>query len=286
MSIKKNLRAESRVSLDNACTQLGVSRSGFLAWNSRMQQKSSIDKDFLCAMHKIVEEFPYYGYPRVTKALQREGYKVNHKRVYRLMKEHNLLCKLKKYKPVTTQSNHNFPKYSNLAKGFVPTAINQLIVADITYIALLTEFVYLAILMDVFSRKFIGWDLSRNVDTQLTLRALNMVIALRGKTNLKNCIHHSDQGVQYAADAYVQRLEYTQMRPSMGEVGNSYENAFAESAIKTIKYNEVYMKEYDSFADAYINIKKFIEEVYNKKQLHSGIGFVPPDEFEMMQKMG
>jgi len=186
----------------------------------------------------IAEEFPYYGYKRMTKVLLREGYKVNHKRIYRLMDEEKLLCKRKKFQPITTNSNHAFQKYDNLAKGFVPTSINQLIVADITY------------------------------------------IALRGAKNLKGCIHHSDQGVQYAATKYVARLLELGIVPSMSGKGNSYDNAFAESAIKTIKYNEVHMKNYESFEEVHANIKRFIEEVYNKKQLHSGIGYVPPIEFE------
>lgn len=280
MIIHTHCKQDALLSIEHACQLVGVSRNGYLSWKSRKSIGSGFEKKLCEAMHKIKEEFPYYGYPRVTKALQREGYHVNHKRIYRLMTEENLLCKRQKFRPVTTQSNHGFPKYSNLAKGFIPTAINQLVVADITYIALLAEYVYLAILMDVYSRRFIGWALSRNVDTQLTLSALNKAIALRGTGNLKSCIHHSDHGVQYLCDRYIGRLEEVGILPSMGEVGNSYENAFAESAIKTIKANEVNMKEYVSFADAYHNIKHFIEEVYNKKQLHSGIGYVPPEEFE------
>lgn len=284
MILKNNFEKDIGMSLGNACELLEVNRNSFLAWKNRNQKSDDFEEEIRCSLHKIAEEFPYYGYKRMTKALKRGGYKVNHKRIYRLMSEEKLLCRPKKFKPITTQSNHNFRKYSNLAKGYIPNAINQLIVADITYIALESEFVYLAILMDVFSRRFIGWELSRNPDTQLILNALNMGIELRGKVNMKGCIHHSDQGVQYAADGYVQRLEQTGMLPSMSDKGNSYDNAFAESAIKTIKYNEVHMKEYESFEEAYANIKRFIMEVYNKKQLHSGIGYVPPEEFENNNK--
>jgi len=275
----------SQMSIGEACRLMNVSRSGYLAWNERNPKRDGFEKKLRCALRRITEDFPYYGYKRMTKALQREGYKVNHKRIYRLMAEEKLLNKRKRFTPITTQSNHNLTKYSNLAKGFAPMTINQLIVADITYIALQFEFVYLAILMDVFSRRFIGWELSREADAQLVLNALNRAIALRGAKNMKGCIHHSDQGVQYASNAYVHRLEEVGMRPSMSDKGNSYDNAYAESAIKTIKYNEVHMKEYESFEDARANIKRFIEEVYNKKQLHSGIGYVPPEEFEMMKKM-
>jgi putative transposase len=284
MLVKNNFGKGSLMSIGKACQLMQVSRNGYISWREREPKRDCFEEDIREAIFRIAEEFPYYGYKRMTKALQREGYSVNHKRIYRLMAEEKLLNRRKKYKPITTQSNHGFRKYSNLAKGFTPTGINQLIVADITYIALQFEFVYLAILMDVFSRRFVGWDLSREADTQLALNALNMAVAMRSEGNLKDCIHHSDQGVQYASDAYVRRLEEVGMLPSMSSRGNSYDNAFAESAIKTIKYNEVNMKEYESFEDSRANIKRFIEEVYNKKQLHSGIGYVPPEEFEKTAK--
>lgn len=280
MIIKQNFHEDAHMSIGDACQLIEASRNGYLAWKNKDPKNDEFEKELRAALHSITEEFPYYGYKRMTKALQREGYKVNHKRIYRLMYEEKLLCRKKKFKPITTQSNHAFKKYENLAKGFAPTGINQLIVSDITYIALGSEFVYLAIIMDVYSRKFIGWELSREVDTILVLNALNMAIAMRGERNMKGCIHHSDLGVQYASVQYVQKLEEMGMLPSMSTKGNSYDNAYAESAIKTIKYNEVHMKEYKSFQDAYANIKRFIEEVYNKKQLHSGIGYVPPEEFE------
>lgn len=284
MIVKNNFGDESPMSLGEACRLTQISRNGYLAWKNKDPKTDNFEKQVLCALRRIAEEFPYYGYKRMTKALHREGLTVNHKRVYRLMSEEKLLCKRKRFKPLTTQSNHGFHKYGNLAKGFIPVEINQLIVADITYVVLQTEFVYLAILMDVYSRRFIGWELSREADTQLILNALNRAIALRGAGYINGCIHHSDQGVQYASHAYVQRLAEVGMLPSMSSKGNSYDNAYAESAIKTIKYNEVHMKEYESFEDAYANIKKFIEEVYNQKQLHSGIGYVPPEEFETIKK--
>ncbi|TNC93753.1 MAG: transposase IS3 family protein integrase, partial [Rhodocyclaceae bacterium] len=234
MIIKNNFA--SPMSIGEACRLMNVSRSGYLARNERNPKSDGFEEKLRCDLRKIAEEFPYYGYKRMTKALQREGHKVNHKRIYRLMAEEKLLNKRKRFTPVTTQSSHDFPKYSNLAKGFTPRAINQLAVADITYIALQFDFVYLAIIMDVFSRRFTGWELSREADAQLALNALNRAIALRGAKNMKGCIHHSDQGVQYASNAYVQRLEEVGMRSSMSDKGNSYDNAYAESAIKTIKY--------------------------------------------------
>lgn len=271
--------AESCLPLKQASEALGVSAKGYYKWKHR-EEPADPDCSLRTSIHSIAEEFPRYGYRRMTHALRRNGELVNHKRVLRVMREENLLVRRKKYTPKTTQSNHGLPKYSNLVKDLALTRINQAVVSDITYIRLLCEFVYLAVIMDLFSRRCVGWALSRNPDSQLTLEALNMAIRLRGEANLSGCVHHSDQGVQYAAEAYVQRLKDAGMRPSMGEVGNSYENAFAESLIKTIKYEEVYMNEYETLEDVYANIQRFIEEVYNKKRLHSSISYQPPIEFE------
>jgi putative transposase len=272
----------SSLSVSQASKAFDVSVRGYYKWKVR---KQPVDQNALVRkeIHGIAEEFPRYGYRRMTHALRRNGEVVNHKRVLRLMKEENLLVRRKKYTPKTTQSNHGLPKYSNLAKNFIPTAVNKAFVSDITYIWLLKGFVYLAVIMDVFSRRCVGWALSRNPDTQLTLDALNCAIKLRGEANVEGCIHHSDQGVQYAATAYVQRLKEVGMKSSMGEQGNSYENAHAESFIKTIKYDEVYMNEYETLEDVYRNIQQFIEQVYNKKRLHSSIGYKPPIEFEQKE---
>ena len=270
---------KSKLPVSQTCKAISISKPNFYRWR---KQKDMPDPDVKLRpiIQGIAQEFPKYGYRRMTKELQRRRFNVNHKRVRRIMKEDNLLVKQKKFKPKTTQPNHGLPKYPNLTLNFIPTGINQAWVSDITYIHLLRGFVYLAVIMDLFSRRCIGWALSRNPDTQLTLNALNMAIALRGEKNVKRCIHHSDQGVQYAAYAYVQRLDGVGMRPSMGEKGNSYENAHIESFIKTVKNEEVWMNEYETMEDVYCNIKQFIEEVYNKKRLHSGIGYKPPVEFE------
>jgi putative transposase len=284
MTLQKQYSPDPQMSIQKACQHLGVSRSGYQDWLKRQSKQDAWEQELRMVMHQITIEFPYYGYPRMTKTLQRMGYRVNHKRIYRLMTEENLLCKRKKFKPITTQSNHAFKKYENLAKDITPTDINQLIVADITYIHLQEEFVYLAVIIDLFSRRCVGWELSRKADVQLTLNALDMAIALRGEKQMNGCIHHSDRGVQYAAHAYVQRLAEVGMRPSMSGKGNSYDNAFAESFIKTVKYDEVHMKEYRSFGEAFENIRNFIEEVYNKKRLHSGIKYMTPEEFEKIKK--
>lgn len=272
------LITSSNVPVRDACSHLFMSKSTYYRWEK--EELPQQEEDLLGSIREIAAEFPRYGYRRITHELRRRGEIVNHKRILRLMREENLLVRRKKFTPKTTQSNHAFQKYKNLVKDFVRTGSNQVWVADITYIRLACEFVYLAVIVDLFSRMCVGWALSRNPDTQLTLNALNMAIAMRGKEQVNGCIHHSDQGVQYAAHAYVQRLADVGMKPSMGEVGNSYENAFAESFIKTIKYEEVYMNEYETLEGVYQNIKQFIEEVYNKKRLHSSIGYQPPIEFE------
>lgn len=270
---------QSSLPITKAAKTFDLSTRAYYKWKNKKPLPDK-EKELLYSIEIIAAEFPKYGYRRVTKALHRQGDQINHKRVLRMMKENNLLVRRKKFRPKTTQSNHGLPKYPNLNKDFIPTRVNQVLVSDITYIRLLQGFVYLAVIMDLFSRRCIGWALSRNPDSQLTLEALNMAIALRGEENLKGCIHHSDQGVQYAAYDYVEILIDIGMKPSMGEKGNSYENAHAESFIKTIKNEEVWMNEYETIEEVYYNIKQFIEEVYNKKRLHSRIGYMPPIEFE------
>lgn len=268
------------LSINRACSTLGVSRSGYNKWLGRKQIPSNQDMKVRNEIQNIAVDFPRYGYRRITKELQRRGFKVNHKRILRLMREDNLLCVKRLFKPVTTDSNHNFRVYPNLLKELEVTGLNQLWVADITYIRLVKEFVYLAVIIDVFSRRCIGWDLNRGLDIQLTLNALNMALSNRKDMDLSKLVHHSDQGVQYAANDYVDKLRKKDIRISMSRKGNPYDNAFAESFIKTLKCEEVYLREYESFNDAHENIKQFIEEVYNEKRLHSSIGYLPPNEFE------
>jgi transposase InsO family protein len=196
------------------------------------------------------------------------------------MSEDNLLCLKKRFKPQTTDSNHSLRVYPNLAKDLEVSTVNQLWVADITYVRLVQEFVYLAVILDAYSRRCLGWELSRNIDTQLTLNALEKALENRRGTDLSGLIHHSDRGVQYAAQDYMSRLMENNVQPSMGRKGNPYDNAYAESFIKTLKYEEVYLKEYDSFSDAYYDIEEFIEAVYNEKRIHSSIGYKTPNEYE------
>jgi len=268
--------------IGRACSCLGIDKNRYLRRLEKQENPCKVQRNLEVRneIQEIAVNFPRYGYRRITKELQRRGFPVNHKRVLRMMREDNLLCLKKVFHPRTTDSDHGFRVFPNLAKGLELLRLNQLWVSDITYIRLSREFVYLAIILDVFSRKCIGWRLDRNIDTQLTIEALNMALLKRGNNNLSGLIHHSDQGVQYASIEYVKKLEENKIRISMSRKGNPYDNAFAESFIKTLKFEEVYMKEYEDFNDAWENIREFIEEVYNEKRLHSSIGYLPPNEFE------
>ncbi len=270
-------------SVNKATESLEVSRSGYYKWlrsSHRPNREDTSDISLRDEMQKIAIEFPGYGYRRITVELQNRNYPTNHKKVLRLMKEDNLLCVKRSFRLRTTDSNHSEKIYPNLAKNLKVTDINQLWVADITYIQLLKEFVFLAVIIDVFSRRCIGWDLSRHIDTQLTLNALHKALETRRIEVLKSLIHHSDQGVQYASQEYVDCLNEHGINISMSRRGNPYDNAFAESFIKTLKFEEVYLNEYVTFNDAIQNIDRFIEEVYNLKRLHSSIGYKSPIDFE------
>ena len=230
------------------------------------------------AMQRIALEFPSYGWPRMTKELQRRGWAVNHKRVYRLMCEDNLLCLRKRKFIVTTDSHHPFAVYPNLATDMKLTDVNQLWVADITYIRLLLEFVYLAVILDAFSRRGVGWALGRSLEMELTLQALRM--ALRRRRPAPGLVHHSDRGVQYAAQDYIDMLSKHGIEISMSRRSSPWDNAICESFMKTLKYEQVYREDYRVFEEAEAGIEYFIDDVYNQKRLHSALGFLPPAEFE------
>ena len=228
---------------------------------------------------KVHTEFPTYGYRRLKRQLAREGHRVNEKRLRRVMRKYGLFPVIwKTFKVQTTQSDHDLPVFPNLLKDVVETGLNQVWVADLTYIHIGTGFIYLAAILDRFSRRVIGWAISERLDRGISLAALEM--ALENRNPPPGCIHHSDRGVQYACWEYVARLQEKGIQVSMSRTGNPYDNAFAESFFKTLKYEEVHLQNYESFKEVLEKLPKFIEEVYNRKRLHSGIGYLPPEEFE------
>ena len=258
--------------------QLGqVSRAGFYR-SLRPKPAEDPDVELRDVIQRIALEFPSYGWPRMTRELGRRRWVVNHKRVYRLMREDNLLCLRRRKFVITTDSAHDLPVYANLTREMTLSGIDQLWVADITYIRLLVEFVYLAVILDAFSRRVIGWALEHTLEDELTLQALRM--ALKRRKPAAGLVHHSDRGVQYASRDYTTLLIEHGIRISMSRRGNPYDNALAESFIKTLKYEEVYRQEYRDLREARASIPRFLEQVYNQKRLHSALGYLPPAEFE------
>jgi putative transposase len=265
------------VSLRQLCRLVGISRSGVYA--ARQRSTDAAEPVALRdAIERIVLELPGYGYRRVTHELRRRGWAINAKRVLRVMREEALLCQLKRHFVTTTDSRHDLGHYPNLLREQVLDRPNQAWVADITYIRLPTTFCYLAAILDAFSRRIIGWHLARQINTALTLAALEAAIAQRGPA--PGLIHHSDHGVQYANHGYVACLDQIGAQISMAAIGNVYENALAESFFATLKREEVYLHDYQSFAEAEANLARFLDEVYNHKRLHSSLGYRPPSEFE------
>jgi len=244
-----------------------VSRSSFYRFDPERKAGADRDMELRDAIQCIALEWPCYGRPRITQQLRRQGWTVNAKRVYRLMREDNLLCVRRRKFLVTTDSNHSRRVYPNLACTLVLTGVNQLWIADLTYIRLLEEFVFLAAILDAFSRRVIGWALDRYLDDELTLTALRMAFDRRSPP--PGLVHHSDRGSQYASRDYIALLEANHIRISMSRKGNPWDNAACESFMKTLKYEEVYRNEYRDLA-----------EVRAAKRLHSALGYMPPAEFE------
>jgi len=277
-----------RLSLSRMCALLEVARDSFYRWSAAGQQgragqpesTQSTQSDLLVrdAIHRIALEMSAAGYRTITRELARRGIVANHKRVLRLMREDNLLCLREQRFHITTDSNHAFPVYPNLVPALRLDSLHQLWVADITYIRLQQEFIYLAVILDAFSRRCIGWALETYLDARLTVAALTMAVTTRPVA--AGLVHHSDRGVQYACTAYTTLLREHGIRISMSRRGNPYDNARAESFIKTLKYEEVYLNEYETLNHARTDIGHFINAVYNKKRLHSSLGYFPPAEFE------
>jgi transposase InsO family protein len=268
-------RPGARLSVSRMGTDLSLSRATLY----RSAAVADDETELRDAIQWIALEMPFYGYRRIHQELHRRGWRVNHKQVLRLLRQDNLLCLRKRQFVATTDSQHGLPVYPNLVPDLVVASLKQLWVADITYIRLQREFVYLAVILDAYSRRCIGWHLgARRLTDDLALAALQM--ALAGRQIAPGLVHPSDRGVQYASTDYTALLAAHQIAISMSRRGNPYDKAKAESFLKTLKYEEVYLCEYASLADAAESIEHFIDVIYNRKRLHSALGYLPPAEFE------
>jgi len=258
---------------------MGIKRSTF--YYQKKMNMAKIQQETLLKekIQQIAYQYPYYGYRRITAQLHRENIKVNHKRVLKIMRNLGIQARIKRSYVTTTNSRHHNRVYPNLIKDFLTTGINQVWCSDITYISIRFGFVYLAVIIDIYSRKIVGYAIGKTLSTQLAIAALNMAIANR---NTDKLIHHSDQGIQYTCKDYIKILKGNGIRISMSAKGNPYDNAFAESLIKTLKQEEVYLWQYETYQDVIERIPYFILDVYNKKRLHSALGYRPPEEFESL----
>jgi len=263
--------------VNRLCQITGVSRPGYYRFRRRHECQPAA-MELREEIQHIALRWSAYGYRRVHAELLRQGWQVNHKRVLRLMRIDNLLCVRRRKFIFTTDSRHGLPIYPNLVEGLVLTSIDQLWVADITYVRLQREFVYLAVLLDAYSRRCIGWALRRSLEAVLALEALRT--ALRQRRPKPGLVHHSDRGVQYASRDYTAELQQHGIRISMSRTASPYDNARAESFMKTLKYEEVYRTEYRSLEDARASIGEFLDKIYNRERLHSALGYRPPLEFE------
>ena len=272
------VRAPSRLSLVRRCELIGLARSVLYDKPKPAPDEAALVK----RIEELASDPSFNGRRRTTEQLHREGFVVNHKKVGRIRREKWLLPRRKRRWVVTTDSRHGLPVYPNLLKGLEPTGPDQAWVADITYVALVRGFVYVAVILDRWSRRAVGWAIGERIDAELTLAALRQ--AIRTRRPVPGTIHHSDRGVQYAAEDYVKELKEHGFRISMSRRGNPYDNAWAESFMSTLKRECVLLWEYRDVGDVLARIPEFIEDVYNTKRLHSALGYLPPAEFEALNQ--
>ncbi len=268
-----------RLAVEHLCALAQVSRAGFYRHWREMAPREE-ETELRSLLQDLALAHRHYGYRRLGVLLRKAGHEINHKRVLRLMRQDNLLClRKRKFAPATTNSRHGWRVYPNLARWLVPTKLNQLWVADITYIRLRQSFAYLAVILDAFSRRVIGWSMADHLEKSLTLDALQMALDTRG-VQPGDLIHHSDRGVQYACGTYIEQLEQHGIQPSMSRAGCPTDNAKAESFMRTLKQEEVDGRRYANLVEARNSIEAFLSDVYNRQRLHSALAYQSPDEYE------
>ena len=285
--IWENQRGPGAIPVKVAAQFLDVSKSGYYNWlrMKGVDARAARNKPIVEEIRKIIYKNPGYGYRRVTRDLWNHGYRVNHKRALRLMRLNGLTVKKKRFTVITTDPEHDNPVYPNLVMGLEITRPNQVWAADFTYVQLRDKYVYLAVEMDLYSRRILGWAIGPNLDAELALQALHMAPYNRRQESLSGLIHHADQGAQFTSFAYTQCLRDHGIQISNSRRGNPYDNAFVESSFKILKCEEVYLNEYETAKEVYDNIKWFIEQIYNATRMHSALGYIFPTEFERRRQL-